>query len=79
MATAPKPMPPMGRYECQCQWVRTWNENAKGYVPFIHPLYGQVTGKRAAELDISNHDCVAYGYAVSRIRQVMRGAAEAAA
>lgn len=74
----PPPKPRIGRYTCQCEWMRTWNEDAKGFVPFQHPLYGLVTGKRAAELDISNHDCVSYLYAVSRIRQVIRGSAEAA-
>lgn len=65
------PGPPLGKHECGCGWFREWHVDQRGLTTINHPLYGRVTSRRAAELDVYNHDCYSYKFAVNRLRQVI--------
>lgn len=61
------------RYKCPrgCGWYRDYSENPDWlYARIVHPVWGAVSNRQGARLDILNHDCNAHWVAQARITRL---------
>lgn len=68
--SAPGGHPIIKTFHCRCGWHRDWNEDYRGSRHIDHPVYGLVTARDAAIMDIRLHDCAAARNAAIRARKL---------